>query len=117
MTLEEIREFCLALPGTTEDIKWENHLCFNVGQKMYLLTSPDQVPVSATMKVNKEDFTEICNQNSFIPAPYLARYNWVQTSDINLLSDNLCQEMIQTSYELVYEKLKKSEKDKIQAGK
>ena len=44
MNIPELQQLCKALPGMTEDIKWENHLCFNVGGKMFLVTSPDNVP-------------------------------------------------------------------------
>ena len=41
MTVEELREIALKLTGVTEDIKWQDHLCFSVGNKMFLVTSPD----------------------------------------------------------------------------
>jgi predicted DNA-binding protein (MmcQ/YjbR family) len=41
MNIEELREFCMALPGVTEDVKWGNDLCFSVGKKMFTVTSVD----------------------------------------------------------------------------
>ncbi|WP_082022169.1 MmcQ/YjbR family DNA-binding protein [Flavihumibacter sp. ZG627] len=58
MIIDLIREICLSLPAVTEDIKWESHLCFNVGGKMFLISSPDEVPVNATFKVPEESFEE-----------------------------------------------------------
>ena len=50
MTIDVIQAICAKLPAVTQDIKWENHVCFNVGGKMFMITSPDEVPVSASIK-------------------------------------------------------------------
>ena len=105
MTIEDLQKICNDLKGTTEDIKWEDHLCFNVGNKIYLITSPDSLPQSASFKTTEEDFDILCERKGFIPAPYLARYKWVQLENINLLSPLEWKKYIQKSYDLVYSKL------------
>ena len=47
MTIEDIQEICGKYPGVTEDIEWQDHLGFNIGGKMFLITAPDAVPCSA----------------------------------------------------------------------
>ena len=50
MTVESIRRWCLALPGVTEDIKWDDDLVFSVGGKMFcvaMLDPPHRCPSSA----------------------------------------------------------------------
>jgi hypothetical protein len=42
MQIEDLQKICKSFHGVTEDIKWENHLCFNVGEKMFLITAPDK---------------------------------------------------------------------------
>lgn len=86
MNLEELRQICLSFPHVTEDIKWETHLCFNVGDKMFMITSPDTVPVSLSVKTDEQDFESLCDLPGIQPAPYLARYQWIQVTDIDLLS-------------------------------
>lgn len=105
MSIDELQKICNKHKGVTEDIKWENHLCFNVGDKMFLITSPDTVPVSATFKVNEEEFEELSQQKGFMPAPYLARYKWVHVDDISRLSKKQWESYIMQSYALVVEKL------------
>ncbi len=83
MTIEDLQSICKTFPGTTEDIKWEDHLCFNVGGKMYLVTSPGTIPHTASFKVSDEIFEEISSREGFKPAAYLARYKWVYIDDIN----------------------------------
>jgi predicted DNA-binding protein (MmcQ/YjbR family) len=105
MTIDEIQQICKKHKGVTEDIKWEDHLCFNVGGKMFLITAPDNVPCSASIKVSDERFEEISSREGFMPAPYLARYKWVWMDDIKRLSKKQWQEYIRTAYELVGSKL------------
>ena len=48
MDVEKLREVCLSLPGSTEDVKWGNDLCFSVGQKLFCVSSMEN-PVSASL--------------------------------------------------------------------
>jgi len=87
MNIEDLQQICGQHKGVTQDIKWEDHLCFNVGGKMFLVTSPDSVPQSASFMVTDDDFIEFSNRFGFIPAPYLARYKWVYVDDIKQFKD------------------------------
>lgn len=113
MTVEDLRNIALELPGTTEDIKWENHLCFSVGKKMYLVTSPDQVPSSASFKVDPEKFDEIISEEGFKKHAYLGRYYWVHVDDMNRLSIKKWKGAISESYSLVSAKLPKKIKKEL----
>lgn len=105
MTIDLIREICLLLPAVTEDIKWETHLCFNVGGKMFLITSPDEVPVNATFKVPEESFEELLDRDGFKIASHLGRYHWIEVTDISKLSAKEWRFFIDQSYKLVLNKL------------
>ena len=105
MSLDDLQKICRQFKGTTEDLKWEDHLCFNIGGKMYLVTSPDHKPHPASFKASDEDFTELCEREGFMPAPYLARYKWVHVDDINRLSVKQWQTYAQQSYRLIGSKL------------
>ena len=105
MTIEDFQTICKTLKGVTEDIKWEHDLCFCVGEKMFLVTAPDEFPLTASFKVHEEDFEDYCGKEGFIPAPYLARYKWVFVDDINRLTYKQWEKAIADSYKLVSEKL------------
>ena len=105
MTIEDIQTICKKFRGVTEDIKWEDHLCFNVGGKMFLITAPDAVPISASIKVSDEVFAELPDKEGFIPAPYLARYKWIYMDDIRRLSKKQWERYIAEAYQLVASKL------------
>ena len=105
MSIEELRALCLSFPGTTEDIKWEKDLCFSVGGKMFLVTSTEALPISASFKSTPEGFEELTKMPGYKPAPYLARYKWVYVEDIRLISRTDWEEYVQLSYSLVLSKL------------
>ncbi|MCD6065431.1 MAG: hypothetical protein K0S33_257 [Bacteroidetes bacterium] len=105
MDISEIQKICKKHKGVTEDIKWENHLCFNIGGKMFLVTAPDHVPVSASFKVSDEAFDELSSKKGFMPAPYMARHKWVHLDDIKRVSKKQWEQYIAESYTLVASKL------------
>jgi predicted DNA-binding protein (MmcQ/YjbR family) len=105
MTIADLQSICKKLPGVTQDIKWENHLCFNIGEKMFLVTSPDSVPVTASFKVSDVDFEELSNKEGFKPAAYLARYKWIFVEDINYMNKKEWIATINQSYKLIASKL------------
>lgn len=113
MNLEELQQLCQTFKGVTEDIKWQDHLCFNIGGKMFLVVSPDSIPVSASFQVTSDEFDELSQKEGFVPAPYLAKYKWVHLDDINRLSKKQWQHYARQSYELKAAKLPKKIKTEI----
>jgi|GEM_PF-274278 len=114
MTIEEIQQICRKLKGVTEDIKWEDHLCFSVGGKMFLVTAPDMVPPSASIKVTDEAFEELPLREGFMAAPYMARHKWIRLDDISLWSKKDWQLYLEQAHKLVSDKL--PAKTRIQIG-
>ncbi|MBL4577021.1 MAG: MmcQ/YjbR family DNA-binding protein [Flavobacteriales bacterium] len=115
MNIEQLREICLALPGVTEDIKWENHLCFCVGEKMFLIAGLDQSPTTASFKVPPEQFDKVASMDGFRQAPYLARGQWVHTSDLENLDQGQWIQFAGQSYELIKSKLTKKAQRELDA--
>jgi predicted DNA-binding protein (MmcQ/YjbR family) len=107
MNIEQLQQICAKLPGVTEDIKWENDLCFSVGGKMFLVASLQQVPTSASFKVTDDQFAELSLKKGFKPAPYMARHKWIWLEDINLLTTKQWAFYVSQSYEIIKQKLPK----------
>ncbi|MGZ3921270.1 MAG: MmcQ/YjbR family DNA-binding protein [Bacteroidia bacterium] len=105
MTIEELQTICKKFKGVTEDIKWEDHLCFNIGGKIFMIISPDVVPVPASFKISEEEFDELSSKKGFMPAPYLARYKWVHLDDIKRLSKKHWEYYAKQAYVLISSKL------------
>ena|ERR1043165_2852615 len=110
MDLDTLRSICLAHPGTTEEVQWENHLLFKVGGKMFCITSLDDAN-DTSFKVRDEDFDELTAGDAYGPAPHLARAKWVKVTQPKAVRLNEWKERIATSYNLVRARLPK----KIQA--
>jgi len=110
MTIEELMQISKAGKGVTTDIKWEEHLCFNVGEKIFLLTAPDQVPPTASFKVSEADFDLLTEREGIAQARYFAKRQWVSVDDINHLSETEWEHYIAKSYKLVASKLTKKKR-------
>jgi len=108
MDFVALQAFCRGLPGTTEDIKWENHLTFLVGEKMYAILALDQQPPHLCFKTTPEQFAQLTQQDGVIPAPYLARYAWVTLTRLDALPETLLISLLRESYQMVLKKLPKS---------
>jgi predicted DNA-binding protein (MmcQ/YjbR family) len=105
MTVEEIRNICLSLKGTEESIKWENHLCFTIGGKMFFVVNPDNFPINGSFKTTPEIFDYLTELDGFIPAPYLAKHYWVQFDNMECFNKVKWTEHIERAYSLILEKL------------
>ena len=112
MSNDELRGFCLSLPAVMEDIKWDNDLCFCVGGKMFCISSLEP-PYKVSFKVPVEDFEEMCNQPGIIPAPYLARAQWIMTSSSSQFSRKEWEAHLTASYNLVKSKLTKKQRTEL----
>ena len=106
MNLELLEDTCSKLKGTTKDIKWENDLCFLIGEKMYCVAGLD-LPLAVSLKVLPEQFNELTNRDGIIPAPYLARYSWILIKDMNSFNQGEWQYYIEQSYNMIFNKLSK----------
>lgn len=96
----------MSLKGAHEGIKWEDHLCFMVAEKMFCLTGlTDNSNVN--FKVTDEEFEELCERDGIIPAPYMARNKWVSVQKRNALKPKEWEHYLRQSYELIKSKLPK----------
>jgi predicted DNA-binding protein (MmcQ/YjbR family) len=105
MNLEELRQIALSLPAVTEDIKWEDHLCFCIAGKIFMITGLDHFPVGATFKVNEEDFDRLCRMEGFTAARYLAKHKWISLDNIERLGKEEWEEILYRAYWIIREKL------------
>src|SRR5438552_2680316 len=104
--LEKIREYCLAFPGATEDVKWEKDLVFSVCDKMFAAINVDP-PHDLGFKVTPEEFAELTIQDGIIPAPYMAKHYWIKFSDHRVMSFLEIKRLLRQSYDMTVSKLSK----------
>lgn len=113
MTNDSVREFCIALPHATEQIQWGNHLVLKVGGKMFAVVALDPSEVWISFKSTPEEFAELTERPNIIPAPYLARNHWVGLETREALIHSELRDCLRRSYELVFEKLPKKERERL----
>jgi predicted DNA-binding protein (MmcQ/YjbR family) len=97
-------EFCRALPGATEDVKWGHDLVFSVGGKMFAgFQLPDGEPIG--FKVDPAVFDALVGRRGIVPAPYMAKHSWVSVTDRGRIRLGTLRGLLAGSHRLVAEKL------------
>ena len=101
MNADSIRKYCLTFPDATENLQWEDELCFKVGGKIFVMLGLDSVPQRMCFKCTPEKFAELCELEDIRPAPYVGRYKWVMLDRLDALQDGDLRDCIRQSYEMV----------------
>jgi predicted DNA-binding protein (MmcQ/YjbR family) len=117
MNADWLREVCLSFPGATEQIQWGNDLLFKVGGKMFAVTPLEPASVSLSFKASPENFAELIERQNIIPAPYLARAQWVALQTRDALPLDELSRLLRESYDMVFAKLPKKTKDALLSAK
>jgi predicted DNA-binding protein (MmcQ/YjbR family) len=105
MDVDWLRELCLSFPGATEQIQWGCDLLFKVGGKMFAVTPLEPAPVWLSFKASPENFAELTERPNIIPAPYLARAQWVALENKEALAAEELARLLRESYEMICAKL------------
>ncbi len=111
----QLEELCFSLAGTTVDVKWSHDLCYLVGGKMYCVANLDG-RLTVSMKVLAEDFGGLTAREGIIPAPYMAKNNWIFVEESKALTMAEWKRYVRQSYALVFAKLPKKVKERITNG-
>ncbi len=117
MKVDWLREICLSFPGTTEQIQWGCDLLFKVGGKMFAVTPLEPAPVCLSFKTSPENFAELTERPGIIPAPYLARAQWVALQTRDALPAEELARLLRDSYDMVFAKLPKRTRDAVFSAK
>ena len=116
VNMERLRELCLGLPGTTEEIQWKDDLLFKVGGKMFAITPLEPTGLWLCVKADPEEFAELTERPGVIPAPYLARAKWIAIEAPDALSVSEVERLVRRSYALVLAKLPRQKRESIPEG-
>lgn len=111
MDIDELRRYCLQLPHATENVQWGADLCFKVDGKMFAVAALEVAPVRLSFKCSPENFAELCERSNVIPAPYLARAQWVGLQALDAIPADELRDLLAESYRLVWERLPKKRRD------
>ncbi len=110
MNVEEVREYCIAKAGVTEEFPFdEDVLVFKVMGKIFLLTSLSQTPFTCNLKMNPELVEEWREKHNDVkPGYHMHKKMW---NSVYFDSGNITRRdllwMIDHSYEEVVKGLTK----------
>jgi predicted DNA-binding protein (MmcQ/YjbR family) len=115
MNIEEYRNFCLALPGVTEDFPFDvETLVFKVMGKMFALTDVDTFE-SFNAKCKPEVCIELREQYSGIkPGYHMSKKHWNTIATDGSVPDDLMVDLIRNSYDLVVAGLSKKAREELE---
>lgn len=115
MNLEKFRDYCLALPHSTEDFPFgETTLVFRVGGKIFALTDTEAVPFSISLKCDPDRSIDLRERYEEItPGWHLNKKHWNTIEPSAAVPDSLILDLAHHSYTLVFNSLKKSEREKL----
>ena len=116
MDIETVRRFCLGFPHTSEVVQWGGTLCLKVDGKLFAVASLESGPPRVSFKASAENFVELCERPDIIPAPYMARAQWVCLEKLHALADSELRELLAESYRLVFERLPKKRQLELQSS-
>ena len=117
MNIDKLRQLCLSFPGATEEITWGADLTFRVNRKIFAVTVLEPAPVWLSFKCSPENFAELTERPGVIPAPYLARAQWVALETKEALPDQELSQLLREAYELIVAKLPKKARQAIAEGR
>ena len=113
MNIEEVRNYCISKKGITEGFPFdETTLVFKVGGKMFALLSLKGNNL-INLKCDPERAIDLREKHSYIiGAWHMSKKYWNSVFFIES-SSNLTKELIDHSYELVFDKLPKKVKEEL----
>ncbi len=102
MTPAALEAAALNLPGAALDIKWGSDRCYCVGGKMFAAAgSGGEPPSGPSFKTSDLAFEMLVEQGLARPAPYAARFKWVQLMSYEALPDEDLKAYLAQAHALV----------------
>ncbi|MBC5863828.1 MmcQ/YjbR family DNA-binding protein [Flavobacterium turcicum] len=118
MNLETYYEYCLSKKGVTEHFPFDQDtLVFKVGGKMFALSSLSQWEKgepSVNLKCDPERALELrAEYDAIQPGFHMSKTHWNTVSINNILPTDLLKELIDHSYDLVFNSLSKIKRSEL----
>ncbi len=104
MNIEQLRDYCLAKPGTEESFPFgPDTLVFKIKGKIYLLASLDSIPLQFNVKCNPEKAIDLRDEypNCVLPGYHMNKKHWNTVVCSGEIPLNELLKMIDESYDLV----------------
>ncbi|MBI9105855.1 MAG: MmcQ/YjbR family DNA-binding protein [Spirochaetales bacterium] len=118
MTVEEFKASCYTKKGVSEGFPFDDDtLVMKVGTKMFACGSLSRKPFKMNLKCDPEMVYNLRDSIEEIePGWHMNKAHWNTVNLEGNLDRDKIEWLIDLSYDLVFKKLKKSEKDEINSG-
>jgi predicted DNA-binding protein (MmcQ/YjbR family) len=115
MDLKHLREYCLKKKGTSEDFPFDDKaLVFKVGPKMFALTNINKKPLCVNLKCDPMLAVQFRQEfKSVEPGYHMNKTHWNTIYLDGSIPDEKIKWMIDHSYELVFNGLKKADRESL----
>jgi predicted DNA-binding protein (MmcQ/YjbR family) len=113
--LETLKSYCLRKKGVVEDFPFDAEtLVFKVGSKMFALTNLNKTPLQLNLKCDPFTAEELRNEfPSITPGYHMNKKHWNTVVLDGTLDDGKIYWMIDMSYNLVFNSLRKIDRERI----
>lgn len=108
-----VRDLCLSFPHATEQVTWGIDLTFRISGKIFAVTVLEPAKVWLSFKCSAENFADLTERAGIIPAPYMARAQWVALETKDALPKEELAGLLRDSYDLVFAKLAKKTRESL----
>jgi predicted DNA-binding protein (MmcQ/YjbR family) len=105
LDVDWVRDLCLSFPHATEQVTWGADLTFRISGKIFAVAVLEPAKVWLSFKCSPENFAEFTERAGVIPAPYMARAQWVALETKDALTKEELAVLLRESYDLVFAKL------------
>lgn len=116
MNYRELEGHCMSLPGVSVHTPWNDSRVFKVGGKMFAVIGAERGADAMSFKASDESFRLLTELPGLVPAPYLARAQWVRIAPLASLPAADLAAYLRRAYEIVAAGLPKKTRDALAAS-
>jgi predicted DNA-binding protein (MmcQ/YjbR family) len=108
MNITFFRDYCLSKPGASEDTPFDkNTLCFKVGNKIFAIIDIELFE-SVNLKCEPERSLELREEfGGIVPGYHMNKKHWNTVSFDGSIPDKTILELVDHSYDLIFNSLPK----------
>lgn len=119
MNVQEFRDYCMSLKGTTEKKPWtkqpqyENQLVFSVGEKWYCFVDIEKFEF-CDLKCDPEKSAELQERyDGIAPGWHMNKKHWISVRFNSDVPDDVIKQLVTASYDLVLHDLPRKQQEEI----
>lgn len=105
MTPKAVHAAAMALPAATMSVQWGGAQVYKVGGKIFAIMGQGGLLEGVSFKASDLAYAVLTESGRAVPAPYLARAQWVKLGDLPDQDEAEVADWLRTAHGLVAAKL------------